>query len=74
MCNSCYSSMVSVAHTMMILMQAIILNVAFNSHNKNLLTVMMSNNVSGSLLKSKEYNYYSCNFKVNNEIYRLKNL
>lgn len=39
-----FATVYVVAHTMMILMQAIILNVAFNSHNKNLLTVMMSNN------------------------------
>ncbi|GFO35720.1 transmembrane anterior posterior transformation protein 1-like protein [Plakobranchus ocellatus] len=39
-----FATVYVIAHTMMILMQAIILNVAFNSHNKNLLTVMMSNN------------------------------
>ena len=31
---------------MLVLFQATTLNVAFNSHNKALLTIMMSNNVS----------------------------
>lgn len=35
-----------VIHTLLILFQATVLLVAFNSHNKALLTVMMSNNVS----------------------------
>lgn len=33
-----------VIHTLLILFQATVLNVAFNSHNKALLTIMMSNN------------------------------
>ncbi|XP_012942570.1 transmembrane anterior posterior transformation protein 1 homolog [Aplysia californica] len=48
-----------VVHTVMILMQAIILNVAFNSHNKNLLTIMMSNNfveIKGNLFKRLDKN------------------
>ena len=32
-------------HSMLVLFQANTLNVAFNSHNKALLTIMMSNNV-----------------------------
>jgi len=32
-------------HSMLVLFQANTLNVAFNSHNKSLLTIMMSNNV-----------------------------
>ena len=35
---------------MLILFQATVLNVAFNSHNKSLLVIMMSNNVSISVL------------------------
>lgn len=35
-----------VLHAILILVQATTLNVAFNSHNKSLLTIMMSNNVS----------------------------
>ncbi|XP_059172567.1 transmembrane anterior posterior transformation protein 1 homolog [Physella acuta] len=48
-----------VVHTVMILIQAIILNVAFNSHNKNLLTIMMSNNfveIKGNLFKRLDKN------------------
>ncbi|CAG2256414.1 TAPT1 [Mytilus edulis] len=33
-----------IIHTLLILFQATVLNVAFNSHNKALLTIMMSNN------------------------------
>ena len=33
-------------HSILVLFQANTLNVAFNSHNKSLLTIMMSNNVS----------------------------
>lgn len=36
----------SVLHAILIMVQATTLNVAFNSHNKSLLTIMMSNNVS----------------------------
>ena len=36
----------SVLHALLIMVQATTLNVAFNSHNKSLLTIMMSNNVS----------------------------
>ncbi len=39
-----------VMHTILVLFQAVTLNVAFNSHNKALLTIMMSNNVSTSVL------------------------
>lgn len=35
-----------VFHTILIMIQASTLNVAFNSHNKSLLTIMMSSNVS----------------------------
>jgi len=35
-------------HSILVLFQANTLNVAFNSHNKNLLTIMMSNNVRSS--------------------------
>uniref|UniRef100_A0A2C9M797 Uncharacterized protein n=1 Tax=Biomphalaria glabrata TaxID=6526 RepID=A0A2C9M797_BIOGL len=48
-----------IIHTVMILIQAIILNVAFNSHNKNLLTIMMSNNfveIKGNLFKRLDKN------------------
>lgn len=34
-----------VLHAILIMVQATTLNVAFNSHNKSLLTIMMSNNV-----------------------------
>ncbi|XP_046338085.2 transmembrane anterior posterior transformation protein 1 homolog [Haliotis rufescens] len=46
-------------HTMLILSQATVLNVAFNSHNKALLTIMMSNNfveIKGSLFKRVDKN------------------
>lgn len=36
----------SVFHSILIMIQASTLNVAFNSHNKSLLTIMMSSNVS----------------------------
>jgi len=35
----------AVMHSILVLLQANTLNVAFNSHNKSLLTIMMSNNV-----------------------------
>jgi len=35
----------AVMHSILVLFQANTLNVAFNSHNKSLLTIMMSNNV-----------------------------
>jgi len=35
----------TVMHSILVLFQANTLNVAFNSHNKSLLTIMMSNNV-----------------------------
>lgn len=38
--------MYPVLHAILIMVQATTLNVAFNSHNKSLLTIMMSNNVS----------------------------
>ena len=38
-------------HTSLVLLQATTLNVAINSSNKALLTIMMSNNVSHSSLK-----------------------
>lgn len=53
-------------HTMLILCQATVLNVAFNSHNKALLTIMMSNNfveIKSSLFKHVDHNsllYISC--------------
>ena len=37
-------------HAILVLFQATTLNVAFNSHNKALMTIMMSNNVSLTLL------------------------
>lgn len=40
------SAYCSVFHTILIMIQASTLNVAFNSHNKSLLTIMMSSNVS----------------------------
>lgn len=43
-----------VLHTLLVLLQATTLNVAFNSHNKALLTIMMSNNfveLKGSVFK-----------------------
>lgn len=36
----------SVLHSLLVLFQATTLNVAFNSNNKSLLIIMMSNNVS----------------------------
>lgn len=36
----------SVLHSLLVLFQATTLNVAINSNNKALLTIMMSNNVS----------------------------
>ncbi|KAK7110886.1 transmembrane anterior posterior transformation protein 1 homolog [Littorina saxatilis] len=46
-------------HTMVILAQATVLNVAFNSHNKSLLTIMISNNfveIKGNLFKRMDKN------------------
>lgn len=37
---------ISVLHSLLVLFQATTLNVAFNSNNKSLLIIMMSNNVS----------------------------
>lgn len=46
----------SVFHTILIMIQASTLNVAFNSHNKSLLTIMMSSNVSkNAYMKSHIY-------------------
>ncbi|XP_041368796.1 transmembrane anterior posterior transformation protein 1 homolog isoform X2 [Gigantopelta aegis] len=48
-----------IIHTLLILSQATVLNVAFNSHNKSLLTIMMSNNfveIKGSLFKRVDKN------------------
>jgi len=43
----CFLTLLSaVLHAILIMVQATTLNVAFNSHNKSLLTIMMSNNVS----------------------------
>ena len=42
----CFTLTPSVFHSALVLLQANTLNVAFNSHNKALLTIMMSNNVS----------------------------
>lgn len=49
-----------VIHTLLILFQATVLLVAFNSHNKALLTVMMSNNVSTCTSSRATY----CNYTV----------
>ncbi|CAL8304297.1 unnamed protein product [Arctogadus glacialis] len=46
-------------HALLIMVQASTLNVAFNSHNKSLLTIMMSNNfveIKGSVFKKFEKN------------------
>ncbi|XP_039975714.1 transmembrane anterior posterior transformation protein 1 homolog [Xiphias gladius] len=46
-------------HAILIMVQASTLNVAFNSHNKSLLTIMMSNNfveIKGSVFKKFERN------------------
>lgn len=46
-------------HAMLVLLQATTLNVAFNSHSKSLLTIMMSNNfveIKGSVFKRFEKN------------------
>uniref|UniRef100_A0A8C2CL59 Transmembrane anterior posterior transformation 1b n=1 Tax=Cyprinus carpio TaxID=7962 RepID=A0A8C2CL59_CYPCA len=46
-------------HAILIMVQATTLNVAFNSHNKSLLTIMMSNNfveIKGSVFKKFENN------------------
>ncbi|EDL37609.1 RIKEN cDNA 4932414K18, isoform CRA_b, partial [Mus musculus] len=48
-----------VLHAILIMVQATTLNVAFNSHNKSLLTIMMSNNfveIKGSVFKKFEKN------------------
>lgn len=47
-----------VLHSILIMVQASTLNVAFNSHNKSLLTIMMSNNVSGHAHAC--YPWYAC--------------
>lgn len=50
--TSRYASLIllsTVLHAILIMVQATTLNVAFNSHNKSLLTIMMSNNVSMQL-------------------------
>lgn len=39
----------TVLHSLLVLFQATTLNVAINSNNKALLTIMMSNNVSSNL-------------------------
>lgn len=46
-------------HSILVMVQASTLNVAFNSHNKSLLTIMMSNNfveIKGSVFKKFEKN------------------
>ncbi|XP_048459040.1 LOW QUALITY PROTEIN: transmembrane anterior posterior transformation protein 1 homolog [Rhincodon typus] len=51
--------LVAVLHTILVMVQATTLNVAFNSHNKSLLTIMMSNNfveIKGSVFKKFEKN------------------
>ncbi|XP_025931425.1 transmembrane anterior posterior transformation protein 1 homolog isoform X5 [Apteryx rowi] len=48
-----------ILHAILIMVQATTLNVAFNSHNKSLLTIMMSNNfveIKGSVFKKFEKN------------------
>ncbi|KAF4802141.1 Transmembrane anterior posterior transformation protein 1 like protein [Turdus rufiventris] len=50
---------IPVLHAILIMVQATTLNVAFNSHNKSLLTIMMSNNfveIKGSVFKKFEKN------------------
>ncbi|XP_052771942.1 transmembrane anterior posterior transformation protein 1 homolog isoform X1 [Mya arenaria] len=49
-----------IAHTLLILFQATVLNVAFNSHNKSLLVIMMSNNfveIKSHLFKKVDINH-----------------
>ena len=46
---------ITVLHAGLVLFQATTLNVAFNSHNKALLTIMMSNNVSGLCIITVSY-------------------
>ncbi|ESO95163.1 hypothetical protein LOTGIDRAFT_82778, partial [Lottia gigantea] len=49
-----------IIHTLIILFQAAVLNVAFNSHNKALMTIMMSNNfveIKGNLFKRLDRNH-----------------
>ncbi|KAL4231177.1 Transmembrane anterior posterior transformation protein 1 [Mactra antiquata] len=49
-----------IAHTLLILFQATVLNVAFNSHNKSLLVIMMSNNfveIKSNLFKKVDINH-----------------
>ncbi|KAK6185588.1 hypothetical protein SNE40_007789 [Patella caerulea] len=49
-----------IIHTLIILFQAAVLNVAFNSHSKALLTIMMSNNfveIKGNLFKRLDRNH-----------------
>ena len=48
-----------VVHTVVVLVQAVTLNVALNSHNKVLLTILVSNNfveLKGSVFKKFETN------------------
>ena len=45
----------AVLHAILVLFQATTLNVAFNSHSKALLTIMMSNNVSSAFNNSGPY-------------------
>ncbi|KAG8510317.1 Transmembrane anterior posterior transformation protein 1 [Galemys pyrenaicus] len=54
-----YLHLLLVLHAILIMVQATTLNVAFNSHNKSLLTIMMSNNfveIKGSVFKKFEKN------------------
>lgn len=54
----------SVLHAILIMVQATTLNVAFNSHNKSLLTIMMSNNVSVVEFRHVIYTYNTCSCAV----------
>ena len=48
-----------VLHAILIMVQATTLNVAFNSHNKSLLTIMMSNNVSAHTYTHADKHLYA---------------
>lgn len=57
---------------MIILCQATTLNVAFNSHNKALLTIMMSNNVNSNLISNNWYDYINYIIELHEKFVELK--
>lgn len=55
-------------HTLILLCETTTLNVAFNSHNKALLTIMLSNNVIFKLI----FNTFKLNVKQSSQFIELK--